>query len=94
VAKCCFTKKLISGASVCELNERRRFDEGQASFLLKDFAVDDFIYLPLNLDGYLFEESSFGNRKLISWLRKSKGANSLPSLNWKPAKTSACSGAL
>jgi len=51
---------LTSAASVCELNERRRFEEGQASFLLKDFMVDDFIYLPLNLDGYVFAESSFG----------------------------------
>lgn len=36
----------MSGARVCDLNERRRLDEGQASFLAKDFAVEECIYLP------------------------------------------------
>ena len=39
---------MISGASVCDLNERRRLDDGQASFLAKDFAVEECIYLPLS----------------------------------------------
>jgi len=54
---------LISGASVCELNERRRFDEGQVSFLLKDFTVEDFISCP-SIYGYVFTESSFCKHKI------------------------------
>lgn len=33
----------ISGASACCLNESKRFEDGQASFLLNDFTLDAFI---------------------------------------------------
>lgn len=37
-------RKLISGASACRRNDSSKFDEGQVSFLLKDFALEAFIF--------------------------------------------------
>lgn len=54
-------------------------DEGQASFLLNDFTVEDFIYLPLKLSGWFSPTTLLAVHKFDSLAKEKQGGKtSLP----------------